>query len=147
VLEPPGREIGRDRGAAADAVAISIARHLSAVLGALCATAAFAGLLPGETIWLGLLTSDPLMDALRASAAALLTWALVTGRLRLLARALQLVAAASVAVGVWALADPRLMGLLAYGIRPGEIVLLVASATVAVVAVRLLGDRRTLLGE
>ncbi|MCK6067424.1 MULTISPECIES: hypothetical protein [Microbacterium] len=120
-----------------DALRRRIARRVAAAQAALLATAAFAGLLPGATILLGLLSSDPPLDVLRAVGAVLLGTAVLRESAAAMSRALLVVGAAGLAFAGCTLVDPHLGGLLTVGAAPLEGVLSAAFGAVSLATARM----------
>ena len=125
-----------------DALRRRIARRVAAAQAALLATAAFAGLLPGATILLGLLSSDPPLDVLRAVGALLLGAAAWRGSTPAMSRALLVVGAVALAFAGWTLLDPHLGGLLTGGATPLEGALSAAFGAVSLATTRMLTRAR-----
>ncbi|QEW03942.1 hypothetical protein [Microbacterium lushaniae] len=114
-----------------------IAGRIAAAQAALLGAAAFAGLLPGATILLGLLSSDPPLDALRAGGAVLLAAAVWRGDAPALSRALLAVGGVGLAFAAWVLLDPHMAGLLTAGATPLEGAISAAFGAVALATARL----------
>lgn len=120
----------------ADGLRGSIVRRVGGTLAALLAAAAFAGMLPGATVFLGLLNSDALADLARSAGAVLLAQAVIARDETRLTRRLQLVGAMAVAFGAVALIDPHLSGLLPSGVSTPESIVAGAFGLTALAAAR-----------
>ena len=118
------------------AVAAKTARRVTAAVAVTAAVLAFAGLLPGESILLGLLTSDWLADVARgviALASALLLLVRDVGRL---GRGLGRIGLAMLVAGALTLVDSHLFGFLAHGATRADTALALACGAVALVVAR-----------
>lgn len=118
------------------AVAATTVRRVTAAIAVAAAGLAFAGLLPGASILLGLFTSDWLVDALRgaiALAAALLLLVRERDRLR---RGLGRIGLAMVVAGTLALVDAHLFGVLTYGATQADVSVALAGGAIAIVVAR-----------
>jgi hypothetical protein len=119
-----------------------LCRRLLTIVAAIAGCAAYAGILPGDSILLGLMTSDPLTDLLHVAVAVALTVALLGHD----ARRLQMVATwcgrALVAAGVVTFLSPHLLGALPHGATPLDSVVLAGSGCCCLVAAGLLRPGR-----
>lgn len=115
-----------------------VAARTAVVLAVILGAAAFAGFLPGPTIFLGLLSSDPPLDVLRAAGAGLLALAAAGGQARDLGRAMTAVACASFLLAGWTLLDPRAGGALFLGVTPVESVTTAAFGALALAGARVI---------
>lgn len=115
-----------------------LARRIAAGLASVLVAAAYAGVLPGDTIFLGLLSSDTALDVARIAGGVLLVWCLLRGNDVRLVHALAMVAYASVGVGVWSMIDPHAAGLLVQGTTVVESIVTIGFGWVSLVGRRLL---------
>jgi hypothetical protein len=113
-------------GAASSAQVVSVIRRAVAIaVLALLASAAFAGILPGSTIFLGLLSADPPLTLARIVLVAVLLTGLrrPASALRMRLRLVGIVFGVFAAIAV---IDPHGFGLLSHGVHPPEIAVSVA---------------------
>jgi hypothetical protein len=105
-------------------------------MAAILAGTAMAGFLPGESILLGLLSSDALLDFTRAAGAVLLGRALLRRNHRSLRRALIVCGAGALSIGCFTLLTPHGAGLLPHGVSVVESVLTIAFGALALTTTR-----------
>lgn len=115
-----------------------LVQRSAAGVAALLAAAAFAGILPGATVFLGLLSADPLLTLTRLLGAVCLADALRRTDLALARTRLRTVGVVSGGIGVAAFVDPHLAGALPHGIQVPEaaLALTLSAFCLAVASVR-----------
>ncbi|GAA2967411.1 hypothetical protein [Microbacterium schleiferi] len=128
------------RSASPAQVARSIQRTVAIAVAAVLASAAFAGILPGSTIFLGLLNADPPLTLARIVLVAVLLGGLRRPPSSLSTR-LRIVAIVTGVFAAIAVIDPHGFGLLSHGVRPPEVAASVALSGVCL-ATSLVDSRR-----
>lgn len=112
------------------ALASAIGRRVACTLTAVLAGTGMAGFLPGDSIVLGLLSSDVALDIARALGALLLGYAVLSRSDRWVRYALTTCGVFAVAVGCWTALEPHAGGVLPRGTTFAESILTVAFGSI-----------------
>ncbi|WP_345801420.1 hypothetical protein AAIB33_18475 [Microbacterium sp. AZCO] len=122
-------------------IAAATVRRVAVALFAAAAALAFAGVLPGDSVLLGLSTSDSLADAGRLLAAVVLARRVLENDPARLARTLGHVGIGMLAAGALVTLDPHLFGLLPFGATLTDQGVLLAAGAAALVVARMAAAR------